>query len=81
MGYGVPAFGGRLVAAPELGVGLSAGDRTYRLGWRLSPAATTPGSGVRPGSGSFDLSVEAARRERASGAPEHAVGVRLNARY
>ena len=81
LGYGVPAFGGRLVAAPELGVGLSAGDRTYRLRWRLSPTVRHSGSGALSESGSFDLSVEAARRERDSGAPEHAVGVRLNARY
>ena len=73
LGYGLPAFGGRLVGVPELGAGLSAGRKTVRLSWRLSPATRR--------SGSFDLLVEAARHMPSAGSPEHEVSVRIGARF
>ena len=83
IGYGLPLFGGRFTGMPNLGLGLSnGGARDYRLGWRLTRGT---------GDGSFDLSVEAARREPAnpgpgsgagSGAPvEHTLGLRVGARF
>ena len=69
LGYGLPAFGGTLVGVPEVGVGLSDDHRTYRLGWRLLPAARHSGSAAWSGPGSFELSVEAARHEPAARAP------------
>ena len=81
LGYGLPAFGGTFVGVPEIGVGLSNDRRTYRLGWRLLPAARHSGPVAWSGPGSFELSVEGARREAAARAPEHAVGVRLNVRF
>ena len=81
LGYGLPAFGGRLVGVPEIGVGLSDDHRTYRLGWRLLPATGYSGSMAWSGPGHFELSIEAARREPAARAPEHAVGVRFNVRF
>ena len=83
-GYGFAAFGDRFTATPELGFGLSEWSRDYRLGWRL---------GLVPGAGAvaLDLSLEAMRRETANdnglgfgthvAKPEHAVGLRLEARF
>ena len=41
LGYGLPAFGGRYTATPEIGYGESDGGRDLRLGWRLT--RTGPG--------------------------------------
>ena len=80
-GYGLAAFGHRFTSTPELGFGLSEAGRDYRLGWRLSRGA---------GAGSLDLSLEATRREAVNGygaghgtgvEPEHAVGLRIEARF
>ena len=77
LGYGFSAFGDRFTWTPEAGVGLSDTGRDYSLGWRL----------VRGGSGSdggsLELSFEARRRESANdnADPEHAVGLRLTARF
>ena len=80
-GYGFAAFGHRFTSTPELGLGLSAAGRDYRLGWRLSRGA---------GAGALDLSLEAIRREGASGLgaghgagveSDHAVGLRIEARF
>ena len=78
-GYGFAAFGDRFTSTPELGFGLSEAARDYRLGWRLSRGA---------GAGSLDLSLEATRHQAANnhgagyGAkPEHAVGLRIEARF
>ena len=81
LGYGLPAFGGRLVGMPEFGAGVSAGHRTYRLGWRLSPAVEHTGPAASPGSGSFGLSVEAIRREPTARTPEHELRVQFKAQF
>ena len=74
VGYGLPAFGGRFTGTPELGFGLSESGRDYRLGWRLTPAGGNAGS--------FELGVEATRREAANGdGSEHGVGVRATIRW
>ena len=73
-GYGLPAFGGRFTATPEIAVGISAAGRDYVLGWWLV------GGGGAPDGSALELAVEARRRETASarnGSPEHALGVRL----
>ncbi len=83
-GYGMPAFGDRFTATPELGFVLSNTGRDYRLGWRL----TRESRAGEPGS--LEFLFEAARREAANdngadnGAddgPEHTVGVTLEARF
>ena len=78
LGYGFPAFGDRFTSTPELGLGLSNDAREYSLGWKLGL--------VRGGAASFDLGIEATRREPAndsgSGAePEHGIGFKLEARF
>ena len=72
--YGLAAFGGRFTLTPEAGAGFSDTGRDQRLGLRLAPAG---------GAESFELALEAARREAADVAtpPEHEVGFRLNARF
>ena len=80
LGYGVGAFGGRFTATPELGLALSDTGREYRLGWKIGL--------VRSGPSSFELGIEATRREPAndpgSGAgaeTEHSVRIKLEARF
>ena len=73
LGYGVPVFAGRFTGTPEVGVALSQAERSYRLGWRLGLAGD--------GRVSLGLKLEGTRREPAAGAPEHAVALRLNARW
>ena len=73
-GYGIAMFDGRFTGTPELGVGLSDAGRDYRLGWRLGP-----GSG---GGTSFELGLEAARRESANDdEAEHTAGFRIRAAW
>ena len=64
---------------PEAGFGLSNAGRDYRLGWRLT-------RGGRHGGGSFELSMEGRQHENdnaaaGSGSAEHALGVKLTARW
>ena len=73
IGYGLPAFGGRFTMTPEVGVGLSDSGADYTFGWRLAAE--------RSGGVSFDLGVEATRRESAGGEPDHGVGFKLNIRW
>ena len=73
LGYGFPVFAGRFTGTPEVGVALSQAERSYRLGWRLGLAGD--------GRVSLGLKLEGTRREPADGAPEHAVALRLNARW
>ena len=76
LGYGVPMFGHRFVGTPEFGLGLSDTGRELRLGWRL---------GLARGAGrvSFDLALEAARRESANDerGPEERIAARLSLRW
>ena len=76
LGYGFPLFGDRFTSTPELGFAMTAAHREYRLGWRLAPARGA-------GNVSFDLGIEATRRESVNGdaAPEHAAGMQLNLRW
>ena len=75
MGYGFSAFGDRFTSMPEIGLGLSNGHPEMSLGWRLNMAGG--------GSNLLELRLEATRREHANvnGDREHAIGLRLNARY
>ena len=69
LGYGLPSFGGRYTATPEIGIGLSDTARETILGWRLAEARS---AGL-----AFGVDVEGARRERVAGdaAPEHRLGL------
>ena len=73
LGYGFAAFGDRCTSTPEIGIGLSDTGRDYSLGWWL-----VRGGFGAPDGGSFELSVEATRRESANdnARPEHEVGFR-----
>ena len=75
LGYGFAAFGDRFTATPELGLGLSNGQREYSLGWRLDLAGRGPTA--------LDLRLEATRREAANDNvdPEHGVGLGVTARW
>lgn len=75
-GYGFAALGDRFRSLPEIALGLSDTGRDYSLGWRL-----VRGSGF--GGGSFELSVEAQRRETVNyDVPaERGIGPRMTARF
>ena len=82
LGYGLPAFGGRLAGVPEIGIGMSDDHRTYRLGWRTLPAAgRSSGPAAWPEPGFSEFSVEVARHEPAAGAPDHAIGIRFRLQF
>ena len=74
-GYGHGAFGDRFTATPELGLGLSGGQRDYTLGWRLGL--------VSSGSTALEFRLEGTRREADNDiAPaEHGVRLGLTARW
>ena len=77
-GYGLPAFGDRFTATPEIAVGLSDAGRDYSLGWRLVR------DGRVPDGRSLELAFEARRREFATERtipPEHGIGFRLTSRF
>ena len=76
VGYGIPVFGGRFIATPAVGVGLSDAGRELRVGWGVGLAR-------REGTVSMDLEFEATRRESANDdrEPEHGVGVRFSVRW
>ena len=69
LGYGLGLFGARFTGTPNLGFGLSDGAREVRLGWRLTSA-------VR-GDPGFEVSLDATRREAASGDEPSEHGVML----
>ena len=75
LGYGLAAYGDRFTMTPEIGYGMSETGRDWSLGWRLTSA--------RRDRSSFELKLEATRREQDDGigAPEHGVGLRLTARW
>ena len=71
--YGVPVFGGHFTGSPHLGVGLAPRIRDYRLGWRLTPDATSALA--------LSLDLAATRQERDAAAPVHTVGVEVLAQW
>ena len=74
LGYGLAVFGDRFTATPEVGLGLSNGQREYSLGWRLGLD--------RSGPASLELRLDGTRRESANdNDPVHGVALRLNARW
>ena len=74
LGYGLAVFGDRFTATPELGLGLSNGQREMSAGWRLGLAKTGPAS--------LELRLDGTRREPAAAdAPVHGVALQLNARW
>ena len=68
LGYGLSVFGGGFTGTPNVGFGLSETARDWRLGWRLTPAAS--------GDIGFEVSLDATRREAANDDAEHGVMVR-----
>ena len=73
-GYGLAVFGGGFTGTPNVGFGLSdGGARDYRLGWRLTPAAS--------GDTGFEVSLDAMRRETGGDDAEHGVMVRSRIRW
>ena len=77
LGYGFGALGDGFTATPEIGFGMSAGQRDYSLAWRLVRDRR------RGDLGSLEFSLETRRRESANDdtPPEHTVGLRLTARW
>ena len=74
LGYGLPVFGGGFTGTPNVGFGVSdRGARDYRLGWRLTPAAS--------GGTGFEVSLDATRREAANDDAEHGVMLRGRMRW
>ena len=73
LGYGIALFGGGFTGTPNLGIGLSDTGRDYRLGWRLTSA--------RRGGPSFEIGLEATRREAANADAEHGVMLRGTVRW
>ena len=67
---GFPAFSGRFTGSPHASLG--AGARNYTFGWRLTPAAGAP---------DVPLQLRTTRWESEGAAPEHVLGVGLNARW
>ena len=69
LGYGLSVFGGGFTGTPNVGYGLSdGGTRDYRLGWRLTPAAS--------GGTGFEVSLDATRRETGDDDADHGVMLR-----
>ena len=77
LGYGFGALGDGFTATPEIGFGMSAGQRDYSLAWRFVRDRR------RGDLGSLEFSLETRRRESANDdtPPEHTVGLRLTARW
>ena len=71
-GYGYAA-GDRFTAIPEVGLALEPEQREYRVGWRLVLAEGGPTA--------FELALEGTRREHATAAAEHGIGVRMTGRW
>jgi len=72
MGYGLPAFSERFTATPRLSYGLSAANREYGLGWRLSSAEGTP---------DLTLGVLTKRRESMRAPPDHGIEIEISAHW
>ena len=67
-GYGLALPGGRFTGMPNVGFGMSETAREYRMGWRLTAAASNVGG--------FEVSLDAIRREPANDGAEHGVMLR-----
>ena len=74
LGYGYTA-GPRFTATPELGVALSPDHREYRAGWKLDLASR------RRDSLKLRFDVRRGESDGEDTAPEHTIGLRLNAGY
>ncbi len=72
VGYGLPAYGKRFTAVPQLSYGLSASDREYGFGWRLAPAESGP---------DLTLGLQATRRESEQGSPDHGITIEVRAQW
>ncbi|MYE06502.1 MAG: hypothetical protein F4Y04_04650, partial [Chloroflexi bacterium] len=66
-GYGFGIYDGRLTLTPELGLAHSPDQRQYRVGWRMEPAGSPPGS--------VQLRFDAIRKESSAdeAEPEHEI--------
>ena len=69
-GFAVPDT--RFIAQPHAGLGVSAGEREYTLGWRVTPAKGAP---------DVSFGVTATRTESDTFAPEHTVGFEVTVRW
>ena len=69
-GFAVPDT--RYIAQPHAGLGVSAGEREYTLGWRVTPAKGAP---------DVSFGVTATRTESDTFAPEHTVGFEATVRW
>ncbi len=72
-GYGFAAAGDRFTLTPEFGLGLSDAGRDYTLGVRLGLAQRAPAS--------FELGLEATRRESADHDAKHRLGLTMTASW
>ena len=80
--YGFPAFSGRFTGSPHVGLGLATGARDYSVGWRLTPAAPSTGSGqANANAPDISFGLKATRRENDWTEPEHSVGFEAIARW
>ena len=77
LGYGFAAFGDRFTSRPEVGLGMSEGQRDYGLVWRLVRHRR------RGDIGSLEFALEARRRESVNdnAEPEYDIGFRMTARW
>ena len=73
LGYGMPVFGGGITGTPHVGFGLSEAARDYRLGRRLTQAAS--------GDTGFEVSLDATWSEAANDDAEHGVMLRSRMRW
>ena len=73
MAYGFPAFGENYTGSPYVGADLATYSRNYRLGWLLTPeASSTP---------DFSFDIVASRAEYSREAPDHAAGFEIATRW
>ena len=80
--WGFPAFSGRFTGSPHVGLGLATGARDYSVGWRLTPAAPSTGSGqANANAPDISFGLKATRRENDWTEPEHSVGFEAIARW
>ena len=75
IGYGLPMLDGAFTGTPNLGFGMSgSGARDWRIGWRLTPAAT--------GASGFEANLDTILREPAGGNEvEHGAMLRATLRW